>query len=323
MPCTLQLVGSSTVSNNHQHPLCHHLHRQQVSLGMSCILETQKWSLHCIQGVADLCRKTNWSTTVHLPYWQQRQIPHQGMEANVEVSRYSPWNHLSWYTQTEWWFQMPNLVYIWLCLHPSNWYWCWPSSIPVCWSCQLHCLHQKTATPPTHSPTPHHTKYSSTRNLTSLNFVHLAAKPMSMTTHPSTSYHLKLMKASLLGMQTHKKWLWSVIRDQQAHNISLSHHHYIDEIVNRFGQTEAKDVCSPIEIGTRLTQAQCPSTPEEITLMHSKPYQAAVGSLNHAAVMTCPKWSKLFHSSLLILERTTGMQLSASFAISKPHITGS
>jgi len=45
-------------------------------------------------------------------------------------------------------------------------------------------------------------------------------------------------------------------------------------------------------MGTRLTQAQCPSTPEEITLMRSKPYQAAVGSLNHAAVMTRPDISK-------------------------------
>ena len=45
-------------------------------------------------------------------------------------------------------------------------------------------------------------------------------------------------------------------------------------------------------MGTRLTQAQCPSTPEEITLMRSKPYQATVGSLNHAAVMTRPDISK-------------------------------
>jgi hypothetical protein len=58
------------------------------------------------------------------------------------------------------------------------------------------------------------------------------------------------------------------------------------------GQTDAKDVCSPIEMGTCLTQAKCPSTPEEITLMRSKPYQAAVESLNHAAVMTRPDISK-------------------------------
>src|ERR1700728_4686151 len=67
-------------------------------------------------------------------------------------------------------------------------------------------LTPKTATPPVHSPTPHHTMYSSTRNLTSLDFVHLAAKPMSMITHPNArSYHLVLLRASLLGMQIHRR----------------------------------------------------------------------------------------------------------------------
>src|ERR1700683_371816 len=64
----------------------------------------------------------------------------------------------------------------------------------------------KTATPPVHSPTPHHTKYGSTRNQTSLNFVHLAAKPMSMITHRSAaSLILELLKASSLGMQIHRR----------------------------------------------------------------------------------------------------------------------
>jgi hypothetical protein len=45
-------------------------------------------------------------------------------------------------------------------------------------------------------------------------------------------------------------------------------------------------------MGTHLTQEQCPSTPEEITAMHSKPYQAAVGLLNHAAVIIHPDISK-------------------------------
>jgi hypothetical protein len=47
-----------------------------------------------------------------------------------------------------------------------------------------------------------------------------------------------------------------------------------------------------MEMGTRLTKAHCPPTPEEIAEMHSKPYQAAVGSLNHAAVMTHPDIAK-------------------------------
>src|ERR1700679_2054984 len=64
----------------------------------------------------------------------------------------------------------------------------------------------KTATPPAHSPTPHHTKYGSTRNQTSLDFVHSAAKPMSMITHRSAaSLILELLKASLLGMQIHRR----------------------------------------------------------------------------------------------------------------------
>jgi hypothetical protein len=45
-------------------------------------------------------------------------------------------------------------------------------------------------------------------------------------------------------------------------------------------------------MGTRLTKAQCPSTSGETAEMRSKPYQAAVGSLNHAAVMTHPDIAK-------------------------------
>src|ERR1700683_5481867 len=63
----------------------------------------------------------------------------------------------------------------------------------------------KTTTPPVHSPTPHHTKHGSTRNLTSLDFIHLAAKPMSKTTHPTArSYLLVLLRVSSLGMQIYR-----------------------------------------------------------------------------------------------------------------------
>ena len=89
---------------------------------------------------------------------------------------------------------------------------------------------------------------------------------------------------SILGIE--------VIRDRKARTISLSHRRYIDEIVARFGQSQAKDVHSPMEMGTRLNLGQCPSTPQEIADMHLKPYQAAVGELNHAAVMTRPDISK-------------------------------
>src|SRR5258708_30107444 len=64
----------------------------------------------------------------------------------------------------------------------------------------------KTATPPAHSPTLHHMKSTSIKNLISLDFVHLVVRLMSMTTHPNArSYHLELLKASLLGMQIHRR----------------------------------------------------------------------------------------------------------------------
>src|ERR1700683_224671 len=81
---------------------------------------------------------------------------------------------------------------------------------------------------------------------------------------------------SILGIE--------VICDRKACTISLSHRRYIDEIVAHFGQSQDKDLHSPIEMGTRLNLGQCPSTPQEIADMRLKPYQAAVGALNHAAV---------------------------------------
>src|ERR1700691_3915804 len=60
----------------------------------------------------------------------------------------------------------------------------------------------KTATPPAHSPTPHHMKFGSTKNLISLNFVHLVVRPTSTTIHPiARSCLLVLLRASSLGMQ--------------------------------------------------------------------------------------------------------------------------
>src|SRR5882762_8726277 len=83
-----------------------------------------------------------------------------------------------------------------------------------------------------------------------------------------------------------------VIRNRKARTISISHRRYIDEVVERFGQATAKDAHSPMEMGTRLSLDQCPSTLQEIVEMRPKPYQSAVGALNHAAVMTRPDIAK-------------------------------
>src|ERR1700733_16020311 len=71
----------------------------------------------------------------------------------------------------------------------------------------------KTATPPAHSPTLHHMKSASIKNLISLDFVHSVVSPMSMTTHPNArSYRLELLKASLLGMQIHRRPIGFIFR---------------------------------------------------------------------------------------------------------------
>lgn len=83
-----------------------------------------------------------------------------------------------------------------------------------------------------------------------------------------------------------------VIRNRSARTISLSHRRYIDEIVKEYGQESAKSVSSPIAMEARLTTADSPKTPAELADMRNVPYQNAVGSLNHAAVMTRPDISK-------------------------------
>jgi hypothetical protein len=89
---------------------------------------------------------------------------------------------------------------------------------------------------------------------------------------------------TILGME--------VIRDRNARTISLSHRRYIDELVKEYGQEHAKGVSSPMEMGTRLSQSDCPKTPDEVAEMKDRPYQNAVGSCNHTAIFARPDIAK-------------------------------
>jgi len=122
---------------------------------------------------------------------------------------------------------------------------------------------------------------------------------------------------SILGIE--------VIRDWQARTISLSHHCYIDEIVNRLWSIRSKGCLltyrngylphsGSMPINTRRDYLHC--TPSHTRLLLDC---SIMQQWWHA--QTSPKQSKLLRSSLLILESITGMQLSASFAISGPHVT--
>ena len=84
----------------------------------------------------------------------------------------------------------------------------------------------------------------------------------------------------ILGME--------VGRNREKRIMWLSHRHLIDKVVVRFRMQDAKPVRTPMNNTTRLSKADCPTTPEEIAEMRKIPYQEAVGSLMHIAVNTRP-----------------------------------
>ncbi|ESK95281.1 gag-pol polyprotein [Moniliophthora roreri MCA 2997] len=86
--------------------------------------------------------------------------------------------------------------------------------------------------------------------------------------------------SQLLGM--------TVTRDRPAPTISFNQSLYIDSIVERFGLGSAHPSSTPIVHGTKLSKTQSPTTLEEQSMMAKVPYQSAVGSIMHAAVMTRP-----------------------------------
>ncbi|KAJ3551307.1 hypothetical protein NP233_g13104 [Leucocoprinus birnbaumii] len=77
-----------------------------------------------------------------------------------------------------------------------------------------------------------------------------------------------------------------VKQDLDAHTISLSQTHYIDELLKRFGMNDCNPVRSPLEPGSNLSGIV--PTPSEVEDMRKVPYLSAVGSLQYLATMTRP-----------------------------------
>ena len=67
-------------------------------------------------------------------------------------------------------------------------------------------------------------------------------------------------------------------------------------MVKEYNQANSKPIYTPMEMGTRLSQAESPQTSKEINAMHSIPYQNFICTLNHTAVMTQPDISKAVQS---------------------------
>jgi hypothetical protein len=77
-------------------------------------------------------------------------------------------------------------------------------------------------------------------------------------------------------------------RDREANIMHLSQHAYINSILRCYNFNELKPLLSPMDPFIQLMSNQSPATTAEHVIMHNKPYHEAVGTLNWAALTTCP-----------------------------------
>jgi len=75
-----------------------------------------------------------------------------------------------------------------------------------------------------------------------------------------------------------------VKQDLEAHTISLSQSHYVDELLKRFNMEECNPVKTPLSPGSDLSSLI--PTPFQQEEMRFIPYLAAIGSLQYLATMT-------------------------------------
>ena len=82
----------------------------------------------------------------------------------------------------------------------------------------------------------------------------------------------------------------SVERDHSSRTISLSQNTFIDRIINRFNQTDARPCDTPMVAGLRIQRPDkgVPVSPEIAEWRARTPYRELVGSLNYVAVATRP-----------------------------------
>ncbi|OWY94167.1 polyprotein, partial [Phytophthora megakarya] len=73
-----------------------------------------------------------------------------------------------------------------------------------------------------------------------------------------------------------------------AKTLTIRQTRYIDDVVNRFNQQDAKVVANPCEAGLKLTKTQSPKTEAEFLLMQGKPYRSLIGCLLYITTCTRP-----------------------------------
>lgn len=74
-----------------------------------------------------------------------------------------------------------------------------------------------------------------------------------------------------------------IVQDVKNKQVFLHQGHYVEKILEKFGQTEAKPVSTPADVNIKLQKEDGFSRPVDVTS-----YQSIVGSLLYAAIATHP-----------------------------------
>ena len=84
----------------------------------------------------------------------------------------------------------------------------------------------------------------------------------------------------ILGME--------ILRDRVARRLSLSQKGYIEKVFHRFNTQNVKPVTTPLPDHSRLSDALCPQSDEEVDYMSRVSYSSVVSSLIYAMVCSRP-----------------------------------
>lgn len=98
---------------------------------------------------------------------------------------------------------------------------------------------------------------------------------------------MQRFKMKDLGEATHCLGI-RIQRDRREGKLSLDQQAYIEEIVRRFGMTNANPVAAPADPSGRLEKSMAPKTEREKMEMRDVPYKEAVGCLSFVAQTTRP-----------------------------------
>lgn len=76
-------------------------------------------------------------------------------------------------------------------------------------------------------------------------------------------------------------------RDKETKEIRLDQERYLHEVLEKFGMTDCKGVCTPLEMKVEDNRERVEGE-NQLKVMHNIPYQQAIGSLMYLSVSTRP-----------------------------------